>query len=93
VNEAPSTCTPELVEKVIDLHLSWPSLWAVFPLQDLLGMDDLLRNPNPAMERINVPANPKNYWHYRMHLKMEDLLKRTDFSEKLKRKISFFREL
>ena len=92
-NEAPSTCTPELVEKVIDLHLSWPSLWAVFPLQDLLGMDDLLRNPNPAMERINVPANPKNYWHYRMHLKMEDLLKRTDFSEKLKKKISFFREL
>ena len=92
-NEAPATCTPALVEKVIDLHLSWPSLWAVFPLQDLLGMDELLRNPNPAMERINVPANPKNYWHYRMHLKMEDLLKRTDFSEKLKSKISFFREL
>lgn len=92
-NDAPTTCTPELVEKVIDLHLSWPALWAVFPLQDLLGMDELLRNPKPAMERINVPANPKNYWHYRMHLKMEDLLHRTDFSDKLKRKISFFRGL
>ncbi|MFN9957262.1 MAG: 4-alpha-glucanotransferase, partial [bacterium] len=89
---APDSCTPEWVEKVIDLHLGWPSLWAVFPIQDLMGMDLLLRNPNPAMERINVPANPKNYWQYRMHLCIEELLARTDFSEKLEKKIRNFRD-
>lgn len=91
LGEAPPICTPELVEKVIDLHLSWPSIWAVFPIQDLLGMDFMLRNPNPAMERINVPANPKNYWQYRMHLTIEELLERSDFSEKLYKKIKRFR--
>lgn len=90
--KAPDSCTPEWVEKVIDLHLGWPSLWAVFPIQDLMGMDLLLRNPNPAMERINVPANPKNYWQYRMHLCIEELLARTDFSEKLEKKIRNFRD-
>jgi len=91
LGEAPLSCSPELVEKVIDLHLSWPSLWAIFPIQDLMGMDLLLRNPFPAMERINVPANAKNYWQYRMHNYIENLLERKDFSEKLERKISYYR--
>jgi 4-alpha-glucanotransferase len=91
--EAPLSCSPEIVEKVIDLHLRWPSIWAVFPIQDLLGMDWLLRNPNPSMERINVPANPKNYWQYRMHITIEDLLERTDFSQKLTNKIRYHRNI
>lgn len=92
MGEAPISCSPELVEKVIDLHLSWPSLWAVFPIQDILGMDASLRNPVPALERINVPANPKNYWQYRMHIYLEELIGRNDFSDKLKHKIRHFRE-
>lgn len=88
---APLSCSPDIVEKVINLHLRWPSIWAVFPIQDLLGMDLFLRNPDPSVERINVPANPKNYWQYRMHVCIEDLLERTDFSEKLNKKISYYR--
>jgi 4-alpha-glucanotransferase len=91
--EAPRSCTPDLVEKVFNLHLNWPSLWAVFPIQDILGMEPALLNPNPAMERINVPANPKNYWQYRVHLPLEQLLEKTDFSEKLRDKIRNFRAL
>jgi 4-alpha-glucanotransferase len=56
-------------------------------------MEPALLNPNPAMERINVPANPKNYWQYRVHLPLEQLLEKTDFSEKLRDKIRNFRAL
>jgi len=89
--QAPEEATPEMVEKVIDLHLNWPSLWAVFPMQDLLGMDSDLRHSNPETERINVPANPRHYWRYRMHLTLEALQKRTDFSNKLASKVARFR--
>jgi 4-alpha-glucanotransferase len=35
-------------------------------------------------ERINVPANPKNYWHYRMHLTLEQLLMADSLNEKIR---------
>jgi len=44
---------------------------AFFQLQDLFGIDEQLRRQNPQEERINVPANPKNYWRYRMHLTLD----------------------
>ena len=53
-------------------------------LQDWLSMDDELRNPNPEEERINVPANPKNYWRYRMHLPISALKDATSFNERLR---------
>ena len=59
-------------------------MWSIFQLQDLLGMDAQLRRANPADERINVPANPKNYWRYRMHLDLETLLRAASFNDDLK---------
>jgi 4-alpha-glucanotransferase len=53
---------------------------AVFPLQDLLGMDENLRLQNPDAERINQPGNPNHYWRYRMHLDLEDLLNQSNFN-------------
>ena len=43
------------------------------------------RNPIVALnaERINVPANPRHYWRYRMHLTLEELIKNKKFNEKL----------
>jgi 4-alpha-glucanotransferase len=35
----------------------------------------------PSEERINDPANPKNYWQYRMHLTLEDLLSNHAFKK------------
>ena len=59
-------------------------MWAIFLIQDILGIDGKLRLPNPHQERINIPADPKHFWKYRMHLFMEDLLKAKEFNEQLK---------
>jgi 4-alpha-glucanotransferase len=63
--------------------LQSPALWATFQLQDLLGMNETLRRENPQEERINVPAIPKHYWRYRMHLTLEQLLKEKEFNTEL----------
>jgi 4-alpha-glucanotransferase len=55
-------------------------MWAIFQLQDYLGVDENIRRSNPHEERINVPANPKHYWRYRMHLNLEDLIAATSFN-------------
>ncbi|MCB0632226.1 MAG: 4-alpha-glucanotransferase, partial [Lewinella sp.] len=78
--EPPLTCEPYISEKVILQHLQFPSMWAVFPIQDLLGMDGELRNPIPETERINVPANPEHYWRYRLHLPLEKLVAADGFN-------------
>jgi 4-alpha-glucanotransferase len=59
-------------------------MWSIFQLQDILGMSETLRRENPQEERINNPANPKNYWQYRMHLSLEELIKQKEFNEELK---------
>ncbi|MDD3089738.1 MAG: 4-alpha-glucanotransferase, partial [Candidatus Omnitrophica bacterium] len=62
-------------------HLLAPSMWAIFPIQDILAMDPVLRRPgDPSEERINVPSNPGHYWKYRMHIDIETILGRKDLS-------------
>ncbi len=75
LNEAhpPDELTGELVEKIIRRHLESPAMWAVFPLQDILAMDEDLRHPDPTVERINVPAIMPYNWRYRMHLPIGEL--------------------
>ena len=53
-------------------------------LQDWLSIDEKLRLPDANAERINIPANPRHYWRYRMHLTIEQLLKSDDFNETIK---------
>ena len=48
--------------------------------QDWMSMDDRLRNPDEESERINIPANPRHYWRYRMHLTVEQLMNEHDFN-------------
>lgn len=81
--EAPAICEDWIVKKIILQHLYSPAMWSIFQLSDMLGMDNKLRWPNPDEERINVPSDPENYWHYRMHLNLEDLLKENEFNEQL----------
>jgi 4-alpha-glucanotransferase len=52
----------------------------ILPLQDWLSMDGALRRSNPNDERINVPANPRHYWRYRMHLTVEQLQAADEFN-------------
>lgn len=70
---APYFCEPWVNRLLVEQHLQSPAMWAIFQLQDLMGIDGELRRENPHDERINIPANPKHYWRYRMHLTLEAL--------------------
>ena len=82
--QAPAICEPWISKAITLQHLSSPAMWSIFQLQDLLGMDEHLRRQNPEDERINVPANPQNYWRYRMHLTLEALIQSHSFNSELK---------
>jgi len=73
--EAPDECTPQLCREILELHLQSSSLWVIIPWQDWMAIDGNLRYPDPYAERINIPANPKHYWRYRMHIPLDNLLK------------------
>lgn len=79
----PLELSTELTARIIRQHLDSPAMWAIFPLQDLLAIDETLRHPDPDAERINVPAITPFYWRYRMHLKIEELAANGDFNSKL----------
>ncbi|MDE6121491.1 MAG: 4-alpha-glucanotransferase, partial [Muribaculaceae bacterium] len=70
---APHFAEPWICDRIIDQHLHSPAMLCILPLQDWLSIDADVRRKNPSEERINVPANPKQYWRYRMHLTLEKL--------------------
>jgi 4-alpha-glucanotransferase len=82
--EAPTHCEPWINLAIVFQHLSSPAMWSIFQLQDLLGLDGKLRRADPAAERINVPANPRHYWRYRLHLTLETLLQSESFTTNLR---------
>ena len=82
--DAPFFCDPWINKAIVIQHLYSPAMWSIFQLQDLLGMSETIRRENPNDERINIPADPKNYWRYRMHISLEDLVNEKDFNEELK---------
>ena len=81
--EAPYFCEPWICRQILDQHLWSPAMLTVLPLQDWLSMDGALRRLNPNDERINVPANSRHYWRYRMHLTVEQLAAAKEFNETL----------
>lgn len=85
--EPPVYCEPFIVEKILQDHLESDSMWAVFPIQDLVALDEDIRRENPIDEQINIPANPKHYWCYRFHLDIEDLLEHDDLNNQIYRLI------
>lgn len=69
----PADCGPDVATALVRQHLESPAQWAILPLQDLLAIDGDIRSPDPTVEQINVPANPKHVWSYRMHVSVEEL--------------------
>ena len=53
----------------------------ILSIQDWMSIDEHLRLANADAERINIPANPKHYWRYRMHVSIEQLMKNKDFNK------------
>ena len=70
---APHPLPGWLASDIISRHLTSPSMLCILSIQDWLATDEALRLPDANAERINIPANPKHYWRYRMHLNIEDL--------------------
>ena len=85
--ELPEHAPGWLCEDVIRRHLYSPSMLCILTWQDWTAMDETLRNPDIAIERINVPANPHHYWRWRMHVTLEDLMKQDAFNEKIRKMI------
>jgi 4-alpha-glucanotransferase len=85
---APYFCEPWICREIVVQHLYSPSMWAVFPIQDLLGMSERLRRQDPREERINVPSNPTHFWKYRLHVNVEDLIEEAEFNGLLRQMIA-----
>ena len=85
--EVPTAAPGWVCEEIVRNHLECPSLLCILSFQDWLSMDEEIRYLNVDAERINVPANPRHYWRYRMHLTLEELMKSNKFNEKMKEMI------
>ncbi len=81
---APHPLPSWLAKDIVSRHLTSPSMLCLLSLQDWLSIDEKLRLPDQNAERINIPANPRHYWRYRMHLTIEELMQADSFNEEIK---------
>ncbi len=65
--------TAKTLRKIMEKHQDSPSKWNIYPLQDLLDLDEKNWSPNPVDDQINVPSNAKNQWKWRMRMTIESL--------------------
>ncbi len=84
---APAKAGGPLCEEIVRQHLCSGSMLSILSLQDWMSIDERWRNPDVEAERINIPANPRHYWHYRMHLSIEELMQAESLNEKIIRLI------
>lgn len=85
---APETCEQWIAEKIIEQHLESNAMWIILPWQDWMALDTKLCHKHPNAERINVPSNPRNFWSYRMHITLEQLLMEDDFNLRISKMIA-----
>ncbi|PIA53200.1 hypothetical protein AQUCO_00900054v1 [Aquilegia coerulea] len=84
-NDAPpSRCVPDIANFILRQHVEAPSMWAIFPLQDLLALKEEYTTRPAVEETINDPTNPKHYWRYRVHVTLETLLGDKEFKLKIR---------
>jgi 4-alpha-glucanotransferase len=82
--EAPFFAEPWICQQMITQHIHSPAMWTVFPVQDLIAMDEKLRWKETHQERINDPSNVRHHWKYRMHEGIETLKKAGKLNELIK---------
>ena len=81
---APHPMPGWLARDIVANHLGCPSMLCLLSLQDWLAIDETLRLPDAAGERINIPANPRHYWRWRMHMTIEQLMQADAFNVKVR---------
>ena len=85
--EAPFYAEPWICDRIVDLHLQSPSMLCILPLQDWLSVNGDIRRTDPREEQINVPAESRHYWRYRMHLTVDQLIANNGFTAYIHEKI------
>ena len=80
---APRPLPGWLAKDIVSRHLTSPSMLCLLSFQDWMSIDEHLRLPDKNAERINIPANPRHYWRYRMHLNIEQLLKEDELNNEI----------
>ena len=83
IGEASAECSAAIAERIISNHLKTNAMLVIIPLQDWFAMDDAIKRPDIESERINVPAESRHYWRYRMHIPLEQLLSADVFNQKI----------
>ena len=81
---APHPLPGWLAKEIVTNQLYCPSMLCVLLLQDWFAIDEKLRLADANAERINIPANPRHYWRYRMHLNIEDLIANKEYNDNIK---------
>ena len=81
---APHPLPGWLARNIIANQLTCPSMLCILSLQDWFAFDEKLRLPDADAERINIPANPRHYWRYRMHINIEDLIADKEYNDAIK---------
>jgi 4-alpha-glucanotransferase len=80
---APRPLPGWLAKDIVSRHLTSPSMLCLLSFQDWMSINEKLRLPDQNAERINIPANPRHYWRYRMHTTIEQLLAEDDFNNEI----------
>lgn len=81
---APHPLPGWLAREIIANQLTCPSMLCILSLQDWFAIDEKLRLEDANAERINIPAKPRHYWRYRMHLNIEDLIANKEYNDNIK---------
>lgn len=81
---APHPLPGWLAKEIITNQLTCPSMLCILSLQDWFAIDEKLRLPDADAERINIPANPRHYWRYRMHVNIEELINNKEYNDNIK---------
>ena len=81
---APHPLPGWLARDIVSRQLTSPSMLCILSLQDWFAIDERVRLADPNAERINIPANPKHSWRYRMHMTIEQLLADKVYNDEVK---------
>ena len=76
---APHPMPGWLAREIVSLNLASSSMLCIIAIQDWLAVDESLRLADQNAERINMPANPRHYWRYRMHIGIDEMIGNSDF--------------
>ena len=85
---APHPLPGWLAKDIVWRNLASPSMLCLLSLQDWMATDEGTRLADANAERINIPANPRHYWRYRMHITIEKLMKAEGLNSQIREMIA-----